>query len=291
MNPYVVIPVHNRQAITARCLQNLDRQGVFLWARVVVVDDGSTDGTAERVSRDYPQVFVGRGDGALWWAGAMEKGMRWAMDQGASQVFWLNDDCYPRPGTLEALRDYAAAHQCIAVGQAVTPGGVWYGGCRKTARWFVRLTCDPSRVMACDTFSGNCVCIPRKIVESIGYPDARVLPHVLADVDYGLRAGQAGFQAMIVGRALCDNEENLAARSWLRDDEPFRDLWRYMTTPKGLYYVPAYSRFCLRHWGVWGGVLLLVPYVKFMGAMLLRLLLPLTTRRRWFDRRPRGGVA
>ena len=65
MSLYIVIPVHNRQAITVRCLENLDRQGVFSWAHVVVVDDGSTDGTAERVNRDYPQVFVLRGNGEL----------------------------------------------------------------------------------------------------------------------------------------------------------------------------------------------------------------------------------
>ena len=291
MKPHVVIPVYNRQATTARCLKNLDRQGVFSWAQVVVVDDGSTDGTAERVHREYPQVSVQRGDGTLWWAGAIEKGMRWAMGQGASQVFWLNDDCFPRHGALEALRDYAAAHRCITVGQAVTPAGSLYGGYRKTLTWFVRLTCDPNSVLVCDTFNGNCVCVPREIIELIGYPDARVLPHTLADTDYGLRAGRAGVQSILIGRALCDNEENPAARSWLRDDVPLREIWRYLTTPKGLYYGPAYSRFCMRHWGVWGVVVCAIPYLKTLGIVLLRMVLPRAVRQRWFGGRPQqGGV-
>jgi GT2 family glycosyltransferase len=290
MTPYVVIPVHNRQAMTVRCLQNLDRQGVLSWARVVVVDDGSSDGTGERVRRDYPQVFVLRGDGTLWWAGAMEQGMRRAMDEGAAQVFWLNDDCYPKSGTLEALRDYAVAHRCIAVGQAVTPAGFRYGGFRKTMTWFVRLACDQGGVVTCDTFNGNCVCIPREVVEAIGYPDACVLPHALADTDYGLRAGKAGFQAVVIGQALCDNEENPSSRSWLREDVPLREIWRCMTTPKGLYYVPAYFRFCLRHWGAWGLVVSSIPYVKTLGIVLLRLVLPRGVRRSWFGGRLRQGA-
>lgn len=291
MRPFIVIPAHNRQAITARCLANLQRWEVFAWAQVVVVDDGSTDGTAGRIAREYPAVAVLRGDGSLWWAGAMEKGMRWAMAQGASQVFWLNDDCYPRAGTLELLRDYAATHHCIAVGMAETPAGFNYGGYRKTLMWFTRISCERNSVMPCDTFNGNCVCLPREIIGSVGYPDARVLPHALADTDYGLRALKRGVKSFVLGAALCDNEENPAARSWLCDAVPFTEIWRHLTTPKGLFYGPAYSRFCFRHWGGWGLIVLVVPYVKTAAILLLRLLLPGALLRRLFGRWPQGGTA
>jgi glycosyltransferase involved in cell wall biosynthesis len=40
----VVIPVYNRYELTTRCLELLSEQA--LEHRVIVVDDGSTDGTA-----------------------------------------------------------------------------------------------------------------------------------------------------------------------------------------------------------------------------------------------------
>lgn len=285
MKPCVVIPAHNRQATTARCLQQLRDQGLFSWARVVVIDDGSSDGTAERVRRDFPQTDLLQGDGSLWWAGAMEKGMRWAMAESAPAIFWLNDDCYPRSNTLAALMAYAMAHDCIAVGQAVTPSGFRYGGFRKTSMWFERVVCEGSGAEPCDTFNGNCVCLPRAVVESIGYPDSRTLPHALADTDYGLRAKAAGIHAFVLGEALCDNEENPTSRSWLRDDVPLRDIWRYMTTPKGLHYGPAFLRFCLRHWGTWGLVVAGVPYARTLGIALLRLLVPRAVLQACFGRR------
>jgi hypothetical protein len=99
-----------------------------------------------------------------------------------------------------------------------------------------------------------------------------------------LRARRAGFRAIVIGRALCDNEENPASLSWLRDDVPLREIWRYLTTPKGLHYVPAYVRFCARHWGAWGVVVAAIPYVKTLGIVSLRLVLPSGVRKRCFGR-------
>jgi GT2 family glycosyltransferase len=38
---------------------------------VIVVDDGSSDRTAEEVAENYPKVTILKGDGNLWWTGAI----------------------------------------------------------------------------------------------------------------------------------------------------------------------------------------------------------------------------
>ena len=53
----IVSPVHNRREITLQCLRSLsriDRDGLNV--HTIIVDDGSTDGTAEAIKRDFPQV-------------------------------------------------------------------------------------------------------------------------------------------------------------------------------------------------------------------------------------------
>lgn len=59
MNISVIIPTHNRRALLARALDSVMRQSLPA-AEVIVIDDGSTDGSAEFVRRAYPQVKLAR---------------------------------------------------------------------------------------------------------------------------------------------------------------------------------------------------------------------------------------
>ena len=88
---YIVIPVHNRQDYTKACLHSLRRQSV-LGFNTVVVDDGSTDGTIDVVRQQFPEVIYISGDGTLWWAGAMNRGVTWALEKGARYIVSLNND-------------------------------------------------------------------------------------------------------------------------------------------------------------------------------------------------------
>ena len=54
----VIIPVHNRRETTLACLRRLTADGVPAWSRIVVVDDGSTDGTGEAVRVEFPDVEI-----------------------------------------------------------------------------------------------------------------------------------------------------------------------------------------------------------------------------------------
>src|SRR5215203_4845952 len=89
-----LITCHNRREKTLLCLSALFDQDMLskTTLEVYLVDDGSTDGTAEAVQAAYPEVKVWRGDGSLFWNGGMRLAFAEAMKVGYDYYLWLNDD-------------------------------------------------------------------------------------------------------------------------------------------------------------------------------------------------------
>ena len=106
---YIIIPVHNRKALTLACLENLKINSNLQKYQVIVVDDGSSDLTSEEVVANYPEVIILKGDGNLWWTGAMALGMTYAYEKGADYFIWLNDDSLPAPNTLDLLINFSSS--------------------------------------------------------------------------------------------------------------------------------------------------------------------------------------
>ena len=65
---FIVIPVHNRKHFTRDCLLSLRKQ-TFQNFTIIVIDDGSSDGTGEMIQKEFPEVVLLHGDGNLWWTG------------------------------------------------------------------------------------------------------------------------------------------------------------------------------------------------------------------------------
>ena len=273
---YVVIPVHNRRKMTLSCLARLQTTGVLAWAKTIVVDDGSSDGTGAAVRESFPQVLVLDGDGNLWWTGGIVFGMKEAMRLDAKVIMWLNDDCQPRPGTMELLARHSLETGAISVGQTITAAGGLYTGWTKTLWNLKPVICPPGERMPCDTFPGNCVAMPRSVVEEVGYPDAATFPHVLADADYGFRAHAQGFKSVLMGDALCDGIDSLNPRatSWLLDDRPATELLKPLLTRTSTMHPKTYWLFCTRYWPILGAIRFAQPYLKFGLSMAVKAMLP-----------------
>jgi GT2 family glycosyltransferase len=55
---YIIIPVHNRKALTLACLKNLKTNGGLQKYHVIVIDDGSSDRTTKKFAENYPEVNI-----------------------------------------------------------------------------------------------------------------------------------------------------------------------------------------------------------------------------------------
>ena len=76
---HIIIPVHNRLNFTIDCLNSLKKQDIYNQFNLIVVDDGSTDGTSEYLKKNFPEVKILNGDGSLYWGGAINCGIKYVI--------------------------------------------------------------------------------------------------------------------------------------------------------------------------------------------------------------------
>ncbi|USN99882.1 MAG: glycosyltransferase family 2 protein [Phycisphaeraceae bacterium] len=218
------VPAHNRLAWTLRFLEHaaeIDYPNLG----IVVVDDGSTDGTGEAVAERYPEVTVLTGDGDLWWSGATNAAIRYALDEpGTDYILTINDDATYDPGFLRRMVETAMEDPRRIVGCRIhcqdEPGLLWGIGtsCVFSGVHLYRLNFgmrtwkelegrlpDPYPV---ETMPGNGVLIPRAVFDEVGFYDERSMPQYHADSDLVLRAAKAGFKPVIALRAAIYNHVN-----------------------------------------------------------------------------------
>ena len=284
---FVILPVHNRREITLGCLRHLRDQGDLDWLEVIVVDDGSADGTGEAVRAEFPKVLLMHGHGGLWWTGAIRAGMEEAHRRGASCILWLNDDTLPYPNVLRRITSVALRDGCIASarGRVKLPSiEEDFKGLEKT-RWGLRSkpNMPGDGILEVDACRGNCVAIPRSRDRKNRIPDSRHLPRYDGDTDYTMRARAHGIRCLMLVDAWADeiaHSGDLDA-SWLRAEIPFRLLWSALPNRGSGLYWRASLIYSLRHWGwVAGGFLFVRPYLKMATVTLVRLLTAGTPWRR-----------
>lgn len=100
-SPYIIIPNWNGKDLIRECLEALRTQ--TLAHRVIVVDNGSHDGSNNIVRDEFPEVqLLEFGDNAGF-AGGVNRGIRPALQQGADYIVLLNNDAVADKHWLQRL--------------------------------------------------------------------------------------------------------------------------------------------------------------------------------------------
>ena len=113
----VVVATHNRKESLRCCLHSLQDQTLAA-TELIVVDDGSDDGTAEMVQLEFPAVRLVRQDTNCGPAAARNKGLLLATGE---IVAFTDDDCLPSPDWLQLLCRGFEKYPGVATNYA-TPG-------------------------------------------------------------------------------------------------------------------------------------------------------------------------
>jgi GT2 family glycosyltransferase len=206
----IVVLSYNACADTLECLKSIQRVA-YRPLSTIVVDNASTDGTAERVRRDYPHVDLVCNPENLGYAGGNNVGIRCALEAGADYVLILNNDIVVGETFLEPLLMEAKANPHVG---ALCPKILYFD--RPDTIWFAGATFDPRKgyngrvagyrepdgpafrqTRTIDRACGAAMLVPRAALETAGLFDADLFLYS-EDAEWSLRARSAGFRIYVV---------------------------------------------------------------------------------------------
>ena len=207
----IVAPVHNRKAITLQCLRSLSKLDTTgLEIHIVIVDDGSTDGTGDAIRKEFPNAEVINGSGDLWFTEGTNVGVVAALKRKPDYVLMINDDAVFDSHFLEFMVETAERHPRSVVGglrlwdtphkvfQISPVWDTWAGGWHhwnQQTVWTV-----PDNPWEVDLIVGNCVLVPVAAFNEAGLMDSRRYPN-FGDAEFTPHLKRFGWKLLIDPRA------------------------------------------------------------------------------------------
>lgn len=203
-----IVIVHcGGELVLENCIRTLENQS-WKGGRIWVVDNGSTDGSAEKVAGRHHGLQVIRLDENLGWSGGNNVGIRAALAGGAEWVWLLNNDTEAKPDCLKRLMDFAQAHPGAHVLSPVVkyadpPDKIWFQGGKVDVRRVEVEPCEsPEEFQSLGGevwpyISGCAMMVHRDVFQKIGLIDERYYLYC-EDVDFSVRAWRAELGLAVV---------------------------------------------------------------------------------------------
>lgn len=227
----IVILNYNTRDHLRACLRSVLAEAAG--AEVLVVDNASTDGSADMVAAEFPAVGLIRAPRN----GGYAYGNNLALRQvHGDAILLLNPDTTVDPGSVAGLVDALDRHpEAGVVGpKLLRPDGSIHLACRRSfptpAVAFYRLAglsrlfprsrrfgrynltyADPDQPMEVDAVCGACLLIRRAVVQRIGLLDERFFLYG-EDLDWCLRARQAGWKVRYEPGVVVRHQHGAASR-------------------------------------------------------------------------------
>ncbi len=280
----------NQYDDTARCLLSLRKSG-FRPAMILVYDNGSEDGSGERLQADFPEIRLVRGGRNLGFSEGNNRAVKILVDAGMDLIWILNNDTEVEPDCLGALVRGLEADPAIgAIGAKI-----WFMDERKPL-CYAGASMDPKTFQvrfrglrerdagqydvpgATEILSGCCMLVRAGVVRRIGLFNQEFFAY-LEDIEWSLRARENGVGLWYEPRAALWHKmygaSNKAGRRGIPKSAPFVEhlLARNWISMIKLHTRPGSARrlFALFH----------RIFLRSLPRLLCLLVLPGRTRAGW----------
>jgi len=260
----------NRGEDTQECLRSLEQQ-TYPRVGIIVVDNGSEDGSPESIQRNFPGVELIRLSRNTGFAGGFNRGIERALSRGGDCVLILNNDTVADRLMVEKLVGNLRPGAGIAFPKIYfydDPLRLWSVGAR---RQFLTLEMTDKaigqldrgqwdEVQERDYVTGCALLVQREVFEKVGLFDERYFAYY-EDMDFSFRVREAGWRMLLVPEARLWHKVALTSGG---QDSPAE---RYLMAKGSVLFFG-------RHGGGWRR-LFIVPFrlgsaIKTTGKLLAR---------------------
>lgn len=279
----IVFPVFNGLHYTQKCLDSVFSQldkintsiAIF---EVVVVDDGSTDGSGDWIRNNFPQVHLLEGNGNLWWSGGINKAIEYGLSTLKTDYFlWWNNDVIPEKNYFDNLASQLGNHKPdTIIGSKIflahQPDTIWsmgglfdprsgyksmIGALQKDNDFF-------NKRVSCDWLTGMGTVTHSSVYRKIGFIDEKRFPQYHGDSDFTFRAKKAGYSIVADPSLIIYNDTR---NSGLKHDESFNRLFKSLFSIRSNYNLKKDFLFYKKH--AVSTRAFLVPatkYIRYIGG-------------------------
>ena len=284
LNLAIVYPVFNGLQYTKNGLnslysvQNIKKQKANI--SVVIVDDGSTDGSYDWIKQNYPEVNLLKGNGNLWWSGGINMAIAFALNQlKCDFIVWWNNDILASENYFSVLIPILNSY-----GKNTILGSKIYHSYQENIIWSMGGIFDPKggkkyligsgetdsymykQITECDWLPGMGTITHKSVYENIGFLDEKVFPQYHGDSDFTFRAKKNGYKVIVDPSLKIYNDTR---NSGIRHNQSARKLLQSLFSLKSNYNVYRDYLFYKKHSESKKAYLILVnKYFRYIGGFI-----------------------
>jgi dolichol-phosphate mannosyltransferase len=212
----VIIPTYNEKENIDRMIRKVFSLSVPF--DVLIVDDGSPDGTAEIVKglqKEYPgKLFLEERRGKLGLGTAYIHGFKWALARPYEFIFEMDCDFSHNPDDLLRLRDACLGGADLAIGSRYVRGGSiknWPLG-RWLMSYFASIYVRMVLWIGIKDTTAGFKCYRRKVLETIGLDKVRYVGYAF-QIEMKYRTRKKGFKIVEVPITFVDRQFGVSKMS------------------------------------------------------------------------------